>query len=45
VYFKLGDLEEFKKNIDQAKYYAWDEEKKAYYDLLRNTLLHSTVKQ
>jgi tetratricopeptide (TPR) repeat protein len=45
AYSKLGDLEGVEKNIDKAKYYAWDEEKKAYYDRVRDTLLRSTVNQ
>jgi len=45
AYFKLGDLEGVAKNIDKAKYYAWDEKKKAYYDRVRDTLVNSTVSQ
>ena len=45
AYFKLGDLEGVEKNIDKAKYYAWGEEKKAYYDRVRDTLVNSTVSQ
>lgn len=43
--FKLGDLEEVKKNIDNAKRYAWNEEKKAYYDRVRDMLLNGTASQ
>ena len=45
AYFELGDLEGVKKNIGKARYYAWDEEKKAYYDQVRDTLVNSTVSQ
>lgn len=45
AYSKLGDLEGVKKNIDKAKYYAWDEEKKAYYDRIRDKLVNSMVSQ
>jgi tetratricopeptide (TPR) repeat protein len=45
AYFKLGDLEGVEENIDKARYYAWDEGKKAYYDRLRDTLVNSMVSQ
>ncbi|MBN1833852.1 MAG: hypothetical protein JW896_17250 [Deltaproteobacteria bacterium] len=45
AYFKLGDSEEFEKNIDKAEYYVWDEENKAYYDLVRDILLRGPVNQ
>jgi Flp pilus assembly protein TadD len=45
AYFKLGDLEGVEKNIDKAKHYAWDEEKKAYYDWVRDILVNSTMSQ
>ena len=45
AYIKLGDLEGAKKNIDKAKDYAWDEEKKAYYERVQDTLVNNTVSQ
>jgi tetratricopeptide (TPR) repeat protein len=45
AYFRLGDSEGVEKNIDKAKYYAWDEGKKAYYDQVRDALVNSTVSQ
>ena len=45
AYSKLGDLEGVEKNIDKAKFYAWDEEKKAYYDRVRDTLVNGTMSQ
>jgi hypothetical protein len=41
AYLKLGDLEKAEKNINKAQYYAWDEDKKAYYDQVRDTLMNT----
>jgi tetratricopeptide (TPR) repeat protein len=32
AYFKLGDLENMEKSLDRAKHFAWDDDKKDYYD-------------
>jgi len=45
AYSKLGDLEGVEKNIDKAKHYAWDEEQKAYYDRIRDTMVNNRVSQ
>lgn len=45
AYFKLGDVEGAEKNIDKAKHYTWDEEKKAYYERVRDMLVNGTVSQ
>lgn len=45
AYSKLDDLEGVEKNIDKAKYYAWDEEQKAYYDRIRDTMVFNRVSQ
>ncbi len=42
AYLKLWDLEKAEKKINKAKYYAWDEDKKAYYDQVRDTLVNTT---
>jgi Flp pilus assembly protein TadD len=32
AYFKLGEMDKVKKNLGRAKQFAWDEDKKTYYD-------------
>jgi Flp pilus assembly protein TadD len=32
AYFKLGDLKNVEKSLDRAKHFAWDDDKKDYYD-------------
>ncbi len=37
-YYKLGDMKNMEKNMDKAKYYAWDDSKKDYYDRVLEVL-------
>jgi Flp pilus assembly protein TadD len=43
AYFKLGDLENMEKSLDRAKHFAWDDDKKDYYDRVWERLSGSDV--